>query len=50
MGLGVSMLDFSCVFLCGAVPCCDVRYDFRMETKTLVRFYLQFFVGGLMSC
>ena len=29
------------------VPCCDVRYNFRI--KRSVRFYLQLFWGGLMS-
>ena len=30
------------------VPCSDVRYDFRIK-RCSVRFYLQLFVGGLMS-
>jgi hypothetical protein len=30
------------------VPCCDVRYDFRIN-RCSVRLYLQMFVGGCMS-
>ena len=42
---------FSVVLLCILtfwVPCCDVRYDFRIK-RSSVNLYLQLFVGGLMS-
>jgi hypothetical protein len=29
--------------------CCDVRYNFHIQTIFGVRLYLQLFVGGLMS-
>ena len=34
--------------MCLYVPCCDIRYDFRIK-RCWVRLYLQLFVWGLIS-
>jgi hypothetical protein len=44
----VHLFRLLCVFTF-LVPCCDVRYTFRLK-RCSIRIYLQLFVGGLMHC